>query len=286
MVELYLSNLFKLNEDKMNGIVINFWGLFYVVLIVFTIIGIIYIITANKPNNALRIKLNNIWKWLINEGGRPFSPSTNEKTCYNPGNKQESSEFIQQVNSVNDSIKYYFSSIDNKLTSILDQQKLLREEQERLQRSYKSICTQHAQQMAILSELKASMDTTFVYNQKQEVEGTSAEYYDVRSFKELYCRQLSEGKDGFKVNDLTDCPNGSCYIIKQYDDTHATINIVKDPLVRSQMITGFTDFIAPICDFDGQSPVGKDGFEVKEAGELEIFNEKWLIKKKIKIQLI
>lgn len=270
----------------MDGIVLIFWVLIYIVLIVFAIIGIIYIITANKPNSALRMKLNNIWKWLVNEGGRPFSPSTNEKTCYNSENKQESSEFIQQVNSINDSIKYYFSSIDNKLTRILEQQKIIEEEQKRLQRSFSSICTQHEQQMSILSELKASMDTTSIYNHEQDEEGTNVGCYNVRSFKELYCRQLSEGKDGFKVNDLTDSPNGNCYIIKQYDDTHATLGIVEDPLVRSQMITSFTDFIAPICDFDGQSPVGKDGFEVKESGELEIINEKWLIKKKIKIQLI
>lgn len=269
----------------MDGIVLIFWGLIYIVLIVFAIIGIFYIITANKPNSALRMKLNNIWKWLVNEGGRSFSPSTNEKTCDKPENKQESSEFIQQVNSINDSIKYYFSSVDNKLNGILEQQKLIREEQERLQRLYSSICAQQEQQMAFLSELKTSMDTMSVYKQKQEEE-TGTENYDVRSFKEFYCRQLSEGKDGFKVNDLTDSSNGNCYIIKQYDDTHATLSIVEDPLVRSQMITSFTDFIAPICDFDGQSPVGKDGFEVKETGELEIYNEKWLIKKKIKIQLI
>ena len=269
----------------MDGIVLSFGGLIYLVLIVFAIIGIIYIITVNKPNSALRMKLNHIWKWLVNEGGRPFSPSTNEKTCYDPENKQESSEFIQQVNSINDSIKYYFSSIDNKLTRILEQQKMIEEEQERLQRSFSSICTQHEQQMSILSELKASMDTTSIDNHEQDEEGTNDECYNVRSFKELYCRQLSEGKDGFKVNDLTDSPNGNCYIIKQYDDTHATLSIVEDPLVRSQMITSFTDFIAPICDFEGQSPVGKDGFEVKEAGELEIYREKWLIKKKIRIQL-
>lgn len=270
----------------MNGIVLIFVGLIHIVLIVLAIIGIIYIITANKPNSALRMKLNNIWKWLVNEGGRPFSPSTNENTCDNLGNKQKSSEFIQQVNNINDSIKYYFSSIDNKLTRILEQQKIIEEEQVRLQRSFSSICTQHEQQMSILSELKASMDTTSIYNHEQDEEETNDKCYNVRSFKKLYCRQLSEGKDGFKVNNLTDSPIGNCYIIKQYDDTHATLSVVEDPLVRSQMITSFTDFIAPICDFDGQSPVGKDGFEVKETGELEIYNEKWLIKKKIKIQLI
>lgn len=271
----------------MDGIILFFFGgQICIALIVITIIGVIYIITANKSNNALRMKLSNIWNWLVDEGGRPFSPSTNDKTSGIPDNQQESSEIAQQVKSVNDSIKCYFSSIDNKLTNILEQQKLIREKQERLQLSCNSICTQHEQQMAILSELKALMDTTSVQNQKQEEGGTSAEYYDVRSFKELYCRQLSEEKDGFKVNDLTDSPNGNCYIIKQYDDTHATLNIVEDSLVRSQMITSFTDFIAPICDFDGQSPVGKDGFEVKETGELEIYNEKWLIKKKIKIHLI
>lgn len=227
------------------------------------------------------MKLNNIWKWLVNEGGRPISPSTNEKTCDNPGNKQESSDFIQQVNSINDSI----NSIDNKLIGILEQQELIREEFERLQQSFSSICTQHEQQMSILSELKVSI-TTSVYNQEQYGEESNDECNNVRSFRELYCRQLSEGKDGFKVNDLTDSPNGNCYIIKQYDDTHATLSVVEDSLVRSQMITSFTDFIAPICDFDGQSPVGKDGFEIKEAGELEISNKKWLIKKKIKIQLI
>ena len=270
----------------MDGIVLIFWGLMYIVLIVFAIIGIIYIITANKPNNALRMKLNNIWNWLIHEAERPFSPSTNEKTNDNPENKQESSEYIQQVkNSINDSVEFYFSSIDNKLTSILGQQKLIQEEQERLQQSFNSICTQHEQQMSILSELKAS-DKTSVYNQELDREGTNEECYNIHSFKELYCRQLSEGKDGFNVNDLTDTPNRNCYIIKQFDETHATLNIVNDPLIRSQMITSFTDFIAPICDFDGQSPIGKDGFEVKETGELEIHNEKWLIKKKIKIQLI
>ena len=269
----------------MDGIVLIFWGLIYIALIVFAIIGIFYIITANKPNSALRMKLNNIFNWLVHDGGRPFASSTNEKTNNNPENKQEPSEFIQQVNSIYDSIKFYFSSTDNKLTSILEQQKLIREEQERLQQSFSSICTQHEQQMSILSELKTS-NKTFVYNQKQDGEVTNDKCYNVRSFKELYCRQLSEGKDGFKVNELSDSPNGNCYVIKQYDDTHATLSVVENPLVRSQMITSFTDFIAPICDFDGQSPVGKDGFEVKETGELEIYNEKWLIKKKIKIQLI
>lgn len=270
----------------MDGIVLIFWGLVYIVLIVFAINGVIYIFTVNKPNSSLRMKLDNIWKLSVNGGGRPFSPSANEKICDNPEKKQESSEFIQQFDSINDSIKYYFSSIDNKLSRILEQQKIIEEEQERLQRSFSLNCTQHEQQMSILSELMASMDTISVYNHEQDEEGTNDECYNVRSFKELFCRQLSEGKDGFKVNDLTDSPNGNCYIIKQYDDTHATLSVVEDPLVRSQMITSFTDFIAPICDFNGQSPVGKDGFEVKETGELEIYNEKWLIKKKIKIQLI
>lgn len=244
----------------------------------FAIIGAKKNNTTNKPNNALRTKLSNIWNWLVNDEGRPATSSTSNKMS---GSQQESAEFIRQLRNVNDNI----SSIDNKLIRILEQQKIIREEQVRLQQSYSSIYTLYEQQIAILSELKASMDTTTVHNHEHNGVGTNNEYYDAHSFKELYCRQLCEGKDGFRVDDLTDSPNGNCYIIKQYDDTHATLSIVENPLVRSQMITSFTNFIEPICDFDGQSPDGKDSFEVTETGELEIYNKKWLIKKKIKIRL-
>lgn len=232
------------------------------------------------------MKLSKLWNWLVNEGEAHLSSSSNkEKTRKDQNDQLGMLEIFQQLERLDACQRDNLSSIEKTLIKIQEQLKMQREEHERVLQRCNSILTKQDQQMAFLRDLKTEKDSLSVTNQRQGVETTISNGTDsIHSFKELYCRQLSEGKDGFNVNDLTDSPNSNCYIIKQYDETHATLNIVDDSLIRSQMISGFTDFIAPICDFDGQSPTGKNCFDVKEFGELEIYCEKWLIKKKMKIQ--
>lgn len=261
-----------------------FWLL--VIVIIAIIVGI-YFSTSPNRKEVLRMKMKNLWNWLVNEGGRPFSSPTNERTGNMSEEQLNPSEIIQQINKIDAVLKDSVSSIKYTLVDIQNQQASMREELERVQQAYRSIYTQQEQQMAILRELKDSLQEKTDINQGREIETPSSTGNNrIRSFKELYCRQLNEEKKGFRVSDLTDSPNNNCYIIKQYDATRATLNIVDDPLVRSQMISGFTDFIAPVCDFDGQPPAGKNGFEVKETGELELYGEKWIIKKKLKIKFI
>lgn len=246
--------------------------------VIVVLLAVPVIVFATKGGSWNRFK-----EWLTN--GNISPSSSNNSTKEIPVTLSSLMEISQQIQAANTDILIRLSKIEQFLNNIQRQQDSVQQVQKDALQICESIDRRHSLQQNILKEL-VELTKTLSCNLQQDkkIAIPLDRPVQLHSYKKLFCRQLCEDRNGFCIEDLGEQPRGNCYVIDQYDDTHAYLDIVEDEQVRSQMISGFVNFIVPVCDLEGQSPAGKNSFEVTTVGKLELCGNKWIIKKQMKLK--
>lgn len=138
-------------------------------------------------------------------------------------------------------------------------------------------------ELAIIEKLnELSYNTSQTDSLSLSVKNLSNEQYPVI----LYGGVLCKDNKGFDENILSKEAEGMWFQISINTPTSATYRIVESSLIREQMLSRFDVCISPACDYGEEKPFSMNSIVDVSDGSLVYEKGIWLIKEKVKIEII